>query len=80
MVDIILAIAVFIMGFGFCFPRPPGILGAFIYLWVNRKKIKAEQEKRSKVREIISKLHKSGELHNELRKAEDGNSKYFKRL
>ena len=68
---------------GFCLPQPPGILGALLYYYVFGGKEEEQREIRKwqKLDEIEKELEKEGKtLHDEIRLAQKGKSKYFKKL
>lgn len=68
---------------GFCLPEPPGILGALLnyYVFGGKQEEQREIRKWQRLNEIEKELKKEGKtLHDEIRLAQKGDSKYFKRL
>jgi len=68
---------------GFTVPEPPGILGVLLeyYVFGGKQREEAEARKWRRINEIEEELKKEGKtLHDEIRLAQKGESKYFKRL
>jgi hypothetical protein len=68
---------------GLCLPEPPGILGILLHYYVFGGKEEEQREIRKwqKLDEIEEKLKTEGKtLHDEIRLAQKGKSKYFKKL
>ena len=68
---------------GFCLPEPPGILGALLHYYVfgGKQEEQREIKKWQRLNEIERELKKEGKtLDDEIRLAQKGKSKYFKRL
>lgn len=68
---------------GLCLPEPPGILGVLLHYYVFGGKEEEQREIRKwqRLGEIEDELKKEGKtLHDEIRLAQKGKSKYFKRF
>ena len=68
---------------GFCLPEPPGILGVLLHYYVFGGKEEEQREIRKwqRLNEIERELRKDGKtLHDEIKLAQKGKSKYFKTL
>ena len=68
---------------GLCLPEPPGILGVLLHYYVfgGREEEQREIRKWQRLDEIEDELKKEGKtLHDEIRLAQKGKSKYFKRF
>lgn len=68
---------------GFCFPQPPGILGVLLeyYVFGGKQREQREIRKWQRLNEIEIELKKEGKtLHDEIKLARKGESKYFKTL
>ena len=68
---------------GLFFPEPPGIFGALLHYYVFGGKEEEQREIRKwqRLNEIESELRKEGKtLHDEIKLARKGKSKYFKTL
>ena len=68
---------------GLCLPEPPGILGILLHYYVfgGRAEEQREIRKWQRLDEIENELRKEGKtLHDEIRLAQKGKSKYFKRF
>lgn len=66
---------------GFTIPQFPGILGAMIEYYVLGGKIREERERRKwqRIDEIEKQLKKEGKtIHDEIKLAREGKSKFFK--
>lgn len=69
--------------FGMMFPVPPGILGALMhwYIFGGKREYEDEVRKWERLEEIKKELEKEGKtLHDEMKLAREGKSKYFKTL
>ena len=68
---------------GLCLPEPPGILGVLLHYYVfgGREEEQREIRKWQRLDEIENELRKDGKtIHDEIRLAQKGKSKHFKRF